>query len=190
MRKYTLLLALLFGTSVMMAQEDSEEATYGKHLVTISPMSLYGSDYIGDIGLGLAYENYFNDKVSLSVPLAAGLVDEMLQAGLGLKFYPSGHESGVTYSISPMFLLTYAKDDDYYYYDHFSIYIDPERTVLQFGFMLINGLNVMIDEEVYLGLEGGFGVNYVNRVDPDYGSSFNADPTVSGMLRLNFGYRF
>ncbi len=175
------------------AQSSPEEAKeYGNNLITIAPMTLYGAEYVGDIGLGISYERFIDDKVSLVSPLSAGMVNRMLQAGLGVKFYPTGHESIVKYSVSPMFMLTRIDYDSYYGPYYFDNYYEPlPQEALQFGFMLVNGLNVTIDQDIFLGVEGGFGVNYISRVESSWNDGhYNEDPSVNGMLRLNFGYRF
>lgn len=62
--------------------------------------------------------------------------------------------------------------------------------VNQFGFVIMPSLNITIDSNLYLGIEGGLGYNYINNYDVDVDPKYEQDPSVSGMFRCNLGYRF
>ncbi|NND95581.1 MAG: hypothetical protein HKN45_12020 [Flavobacteriales bacterium] len=185
-RVFTPLLILL---ALSTQAQEIESPAFGNNLITISPLSAYGSDQFGDVGLGLAYERFVNEKVSIYSPLSLGLSNQMAQVGAGLKLYPTGHERSVTYSISPIFLFTTGKDE-YYYYEPFDSYggTSSDR-IFQLGFLLINSLNITIEDDIYLGVDGGFGVNYLNEWE-DERNRFNDGPSLNGYFRVNLGYRF
>ena len=173
------------------AQENSDQK-YGKNLIVMSPMHLYGSDYINDISLGLSYERMLDKDLSIQVPFAFGLVENLLQTGVGVKFYPTGNEGVVKYAIAPTFLFSTSNDRwDYYSYDEFgSYYHESNRRDFQLGFMLSNSLNITLNENFYLGMEGGFGVNYVTWSKSNGSSRTYDGPDVNGILKANIGVRF
>ncbi len=189
MRTQALLPLLLFVMSLN--AQDASNSTYGNNLVTITPFSVYGSDDIDDVFLGLTYEHFTSDIMSLGGQVGIGLEDEGFQVGIGPKFYPSGHDKPISYGLSPTFLFTRAQTNDYFY-DVCpacnSIGYSNENRVDQFGFMLVNSMNATLNEHIHFSLEGGLGINYVSEYEHD--RNFEEGPSVTGMLRFNVGYRF
>jgi hypothetical protein len=183
------LTALFLLLAVGSFAQNDEDLEYGQNQITISPLSAYGSDQFGDLGLGLAYERFVNEKVAIYSPLSIGLSNEMLQAGVGIKLYPSGHETPVSYSIAPLFLFTTGKEEYYDYGLYDNIVAPREERIYQLGFLLLNSLNITIDNDIYLGVEGGFGVNYLTEWD-DNRNRYEDGPSLNGVFRVNMGYRF
>jgi len=191
MRTQALLPLLLFVMSFN--AQDASNSTYGNNLITVSPFSAYGSDEIDDIFVGLNYERFLNDIMSIGSQFAVGLQDEGFQIGLAPKFYPSGHDKAISYSLAPTFLYTNALSSNYFYsyYDSSTgnyIYNPKDNRVSQFGFMLVNSMNATLNEQIHFSLEGGLGVNYVSNFEVN--TTFNSGPSITGLLRCSMGYRF
>lgn len=189
MNAKSLTILLLLFSFISASSQEAPTPVYGKNQITVAPLSAYGSDPLSDVGLGLAYERFVNDKVALYMPLSLGLSNELAQVGIGIKLYPAGHETSVSYSISPLFFFSTGKEE-FYLYDPWDYYGGPTtERIYQLGFMLDNSLNITIDEDVYLGVEGGFGVNYLNEWESgDY--QYYDGPSLNGNFRINIGYRF
>jgi hypothetical protein len=190
MRTLATLPLLLFVMS--MSAQDSNTSTYGNNLLTLSPFSVYGSDHVGDVFVGMTYERFINDYISIGAQTAIGIEDEGFQIGIGPKFYPSDHDKSITYGLAPTFLFTTSLSNAYYngYALGFENYIyrDRETRVNQFGFMLMNSMNATLNEQIHFSIEGGIGVNYISDFEDD--QYFDNGPDISGMLRCNMGYRF
>ncbi len=177
--------------SLSALSQDSTEKKYGSSLISIMPFSGYASAEADDIMVGLAYEHFLNEYVSIKVPVKYGLVNDSFQAMISAKFYTSGHEAPVTYAIGPALVFTRSSDDELYNLG--SVPFDPvydKSTVTQVGFMLMNSLNVTIQKNVYLGVDIGLGLNYLNRIEPASGPDYNADPDASFDFDISLGYRF
>lgn len=191
MRTCAFLPLLLFVMSL--SAQDSNTSTYGNNLLTLSPFSVYGSDHVSDLFVGMTYEHFANDFMSVGVQVAIGVEDEGFQVGIGPKFYPADHDKSITYGLAPTFLFTNSLSNSNYYYDFDPVtgdYIDyrKDNRVTQFGFMLVNSMNATLNEQIHFSIEGGLGVNYVSNFEDD--RYFDNGPDISGILRCNMGYRF
>ncbi len=191
MRSLALLPLLLFVMSL--EAQDSNASTYGSNLLTLSPFSVYGSDHVGDVFVGMNYERFVNDYMSVGIQSAVGIEDEGFQIGIGPKFYPADHDKPVSYGLAPTFLFTTSLSNDFYFYAYDPdtgeyFYNGKENRVNQFGFMLMNSMNATLNERIHFSLEGGIGVNYISDFEND--QYFDNGPDISGMLRCNMGYRF
>ena len=176
------------------AQETSDAGNvYGDNLLTISPFSGYTSEQVGDVMVGISYERFLNGFVSLKVPVRLGLVNNGLQGALIAKFYTSGHDAQIRYSIGPSLIFTHARTEDLYYtyeLDPFGQAYYEETDVNQFGFMLVNSLNITIQKSIYLGVDMGLGLNYLNQTKLKGGDMVDEDPGVNFNFDISMGYRF
>lgn len=183
-------ISVLLCSLLLTAQKS--EATYGNHRIGIAPFSHYGSAEQRDIGVGLAYERFLSEHLALQADLAYGFQKELRQVSLGPKLYFTGHDKPVSYALAPVFVFTQMKQE----YDPlcFGFYpgsCPPEvNEYSQFGFMLINSVNMTLNERVYFGIEAGLGVNYLNSYTRDDGYESENDPASNGMFRISMGYRF
>lgn len=186
------LLLLFIVSSLNLCAQETEESTYGDNLISFSPAMVYGSDWINDFGIGLSYERFLSEHISLTVPFSYGFDEDMLQAGVGVKIYPTGHDRSIKYSVAPTLLYTRGNDQYYYYYgfeDGLYLYSESDRTVSQLGFMLTNSLNITLNESFYLGLDAGFGINYLTWIK-DGSRTREYGPDINGLFRTSLGYRF
>jgi len=186
----TFIITFVMGLSLN--AQSSEEENFGNNRLAIAPFMAYGSSSIDDIGVGLAYEHYLNPKVAFQSDVSFGLNNEMLQFMIGPKFYPRDHDKPLSYAISPVLFVTQAEEviDRFFAHDPPASYIET-RNHRQFGFMLINSVNMSITEQFYFGLEAGLGINYINRYDSNRLSGLSENDTNSAVLfRLSTGYRF
>lgn len=195
MKKIIVLLAFSISSLAMIAQDNASD--YGKHLVTVSPFVGYATPQLSDLGVGLGYEYFLNDFISAKLPLNFGLTTSMFQTGIGLKFYPSGHDRVVKFAIGPSLLLTRSTDGytvtQFDSLNNFWFEQEIENPLTQFGFLLNSSLNITIQKNIYLGAEMGLGVNYLNsyRDDVIRNGVFREDqPNVLFQFTLNMGYRF
>lgn len=185
----------LFATSVH--GEKRTDLPYGNNLITVNPFVGYATPQLSDLGVGLGYERFLNDYISAKLPLNFGLTTGMFQTGLGLKFYPAGHNRAVKYAIGPS--LVYTRSSDGYIVQQFdstnNFWFEQkvENPLTQFGFVLNNSLNLTIQENIYLGVEMGLGLNYLNSYRDDIartGIFREEEPNVLFLFTLNMGYRF
>lgn len=187
MRILSILFAMCIGLGLCAQDASTESETYGNSLISLMPFNGYGSDDVSDLLVGIAYERFTNDIMSLHLVAGLGLKDDVVQVGLGPKFYPSGHDKPVSYGLAPTFLFTTGSSDNYYRPYQPGQGPRPEVTVNQFGFMLINSMNATLSEQVYFNIEGGFGVNYVSDFEVEVQEG---GPHVTGMIACRMGYRF
>ncbi len=191
MRRFYYIFCLVFLTQTAVVAQAVEE-NYGANRLSFSPMMAYGSSSFNDVGIGIGYEHFFNSKVGLQSDFSYGLNNEMLQFMVGPKFYPRTNENVVTYGVSPVLIVSRGED----LVNHFDIY-EPFvsgrrlRTYSQFGFMLINSVNMTLKEKIYFGLEAGLGINYLNRYKTENSDDVSEnDPGGNRLIRIKMGYRF
>ena len=175
---------------------------YGDNLVTLKPFFGYASPQVNDVGIGVAYERFLNNYISGKIPFNVGLSQNLLQSGIGLKFYPSGHKRTVKYAVGPTLLFGRSTATDFLgIQDSNGVYrtIEVENPLTQIGFMLTNSLNLTIQKNVYIGVEMGLGINYLNDFKYDsqqlypngyYNNFQNEEPNVLFQFNIELGYRF
>jgi len=195
MRKRTLIsAALLLASFGAQAQEGNNDGSgYGKNIISIIPFSGYASEQVGDVMVGLSYEHILNDFVSIKVPVRVGLVNNSFQGAISAKFYTNGHDAPVTYSLGPALIFTHATKEDQYYLFELNPCGDPyytETTVSQFGFMLVNSLNVTIQKNIFFGVDMGLGLNYLNQLKYNNRDTYDDYPSVNFNFDISMGYRF
>jgi|GEM_PF-1557920 len=190
-------LAVLFLFSITVYAQERDNS-YGENLLSIRPYVGYATPQISDLGIGLSYERFLNEYMSVSVPFTYGLGSNMIQTGLGLKLYPTGHERTVKYAIGPTLLFSRSsqgievlRQDTLNNFDFFE---EIDNPLTQVGFMLTNSLNVTVQKKIYLGAELGLGLNYINHYKTksiDNRQIVQEDgANVLFMFSLSMGYRF
>ncbi len=202
MKKYISLLALC-SLIFVSSQAQEKEKPYGNNLLTVSPLMIYVTPQISDAGVGIAYERFVNDYISVKVPLNFGLTNSLVQGGAGLKFYPTKHRGTVRYAVEPSFLYSRSTNtDNYPVYSQQGNYLYSqivENNLSQLGFALMNSLNITVQKNIYMGLEMGLGINYFNNYDvdpqifyPNNNPYYYQDdqPDVLFKFGVSLGYRF
>lgn len=192
----------LFAASICTAAVAQERSAYGKNLIAVAPVSVTDQG----VGFGLSYERSLDDRgmFSFYLPFAysfrveddyyywnqtyATRTEYMVYAYPGVKIYPTGAFGKVRYGIGPSLVIGLGQqyDDGQYVVQPYPGVAPPvyaDRFVL--GAIVNNSLNINPTEHLYLGLELGLGVTYMNTWD---GFSKGADPLAQAAFRI--GYRF
>lgn len=197
---------LLFCNIVSFAQSENTEppaVNYGKTVIAVAPLSLTEISK----GVGLSYERALDKEgiIALWVPVSFGFrsydnnysnnnsstIYGNFYAMPGIKIYPTGSFGKCKYSIGPNLVFTTGSKSTGGYYDYNSgMYFGGETVkFFRMGFMVNNSLNVNPLPHLYLGLDFGFGITYVNQQDDVNGSAINEGS--SGLVHFAFrvGYR-
>jgi len=161
------------------------------------------------LGIGLSYERVLDKDgyISFYLPLIAtfdlnngtyvdnngntqnGNTDVMLYAMPGIKFYPTGSSGQVKYAIGPSLVIgSGQKSSSNTTYDpgigtYVSTYAVQQHFLL--GLMINNSLNINPSPHIYIGLEGGMGFTYLNRV-----GGLNQGTEFIGQGGFKVGFRF
>lgn len=182
-------------SSLCFAQDTDKkpEPEYGKTVIAIAPISFSEISK----GVGLSYERALDKDgiISLWIPVMFGFrtysdnltytsnsaVYGNFYAMPGIKIYPTGSFAKCKYSIGPnLVLATGDRPTDY----NILIGGGPTENFLKLGFMVNNSLNLNPMRHLYLGLDFGFGITYINQQG-------GVDKGTSGLVHFAFriGYR-
>jgi hypothetical protein len=168
-------------------------------------------------GFGIHYERMLNKKQNFSLYLPATLsIYSVYNDGLyssnqsthaflyifpGVKFYPTGSNRRISYSIGPSIALGFGKK---YAYGNTSTYDSAtytynyayeSKSVFKAGLMINNGINIMAAKHLYIGVELGIGFTIYSN-DYDYNDDFsiqdNSNHAGQPIVQFNtkVGYRF
>lgn len=190
----------------MRAARTATPVNYGKNIIAIAPLQVTEHG----VGVGLSYERALDKDGYLSfyLPLAVtfstesydpyyggypynynnGYTDPFFYAMPGIKFYPTGMYGKVRYGVGPSILVCAGQTTEYngYYggpYYPYSYAVTTDR--LKLGIIINNSLNLNVSRHMYLGMEMGLGLTYLNLAD---GYNQNIDGLVQFAFRI--GYRF
>ncbi len=197
MKKWSLLILICFFGGNAIAQKSNDKG-YGDNLIALHPYFGYATPELSDLGVGISYERFLNEYMSAKLPLNFGLAAKMFQTGIGLKFYPTGHDRTIKYAVGPSLLFTRSTDGfEVSRFDSTGMFFYTEEVdnpLTQLGFALTNSLNMTIKKNIYIGAEMGIGINYINNYKEDLDSGFGGrstgGPNVLFMFNLSMGYRF
>jgi hypothetical protein len=111
----------------------------------------------------------------------------------GVKIYPTSSKGKVRYSVGPSLAFVFTKaytNNTYTTYDPYGnpIYTPTAPTLqdrFMLGVMINNTLNIQPTPHLYMGVELGLGVSYMNKV-----GSTNLGETTLGQFAFKMGYRF
>ena len=201
MKKCITLIAFcaLFATAVSAQNTLEESKSYGKNLISVSPFVGYATPEVSDLGIGIGYEHFLNDYISAKLPFNYGLSTNMISTGIGLKFYPGGHNRPVKYAVAPTLMFTRSTPIDYITeldsVNNIWFTREVENPLTQVGFILNSSLNITIQRNIYIGAEMGLGINYLNNYKNDYSNqNWNTPRSESANVLFQFtlamGYRF
>ncbi len=187
MKKIFFALALIFITQLNISAQENRTG-YGQHLISFQPIEIVNEN----IGVGLTYENFFHEKVSFKIPVMFGLNNNYGSGALGLKFYPTGHNRIVTYAIGPEIYFGYGKKEiSTFIWDQVtqrSIQVIENQSQSHFGFRLNNSLNITISKQIYLGMDLGLGINYIDKIKSP--SANYSSTSFAAQFGISIGYRF
>jgi hypothetical protein len=173
--------------------------SYGNNILALAPVQITERG----IGVSLSYERVLDPGsiVSFYMPVVFTFNDDeyhfqgdrySIQVMPGLKIYPTGSKGIVRYSIGPSLYAAYGEKmfEPFYYGPYYSPYYGsyPGRRLgdhFSMGMLVNNTLNINPTPHLYLGLELGLGVSYINRLD---GINLGTE----GLAQFGFkvGYRF
>lgn len=191
---YALILSLLLigvanENAVAQIKKKKEEKTY-KHLLAFHPLHANADDFIG---VGFSYERTVTNNFGIKIPMMVSLNQPYVNLGVSAKFYPRKSASDpVAYAIAPTFYVGKGEDHNRNYswdpitgVETLTITKTP-RT--QIGFLLNHSLNVYVANQVYLGLDGGIGINYYD--NKAIRNNTNTNLSFAAQFHMAIGYRF
>ncbi len=211
MRKLTVVfLALIsFGAINKSQAKDNEKVvkTYGANVLNFSPVTITDNG----VAIGLTYEHCFGHKGTASFVLPVYYSFNSLNAGVdynynyggtnqtqdpqhmlylypGIKFYPTGAFGKVRYAVGPSLVIGAGNHYENVQKDvnGYTENVTELRNRFLLGIMIDNSLNINATEHLYLGVNFGLGITYVDQRD---GMNRN---TTSPLVKtgLMIGFRF
>lgn len=194
---------ILLAFSAFAAQAQSESRSYGSNLITAAPISVSEQG----VGFGIGYERSLDERgiFNFYLPVSYSFQgrddyyrshmrmtnpEYMFHAYPGFKIYPAGAFGKIRYAVGPSVVIGFGSQYEenylYSYPDPWTGVYKPnyvDRMVL--GAMVNNSLNIHPTERLYLGIEMGLGVTYLNKWD-------NRVERNDALLQASFrmGYRF
>lgn len=194
------------------AETFSGSSSYGSNILRVAPITAMD---VG-VGFGISYERIFGDAQMIGLVLPVTMLLENKNNGSdinsynearyntyvyftpGIKIYPFGQRK-VNYAIGPNLLLGYGGGNEWQYRNDIygGIYLDDVKTTkLRLGFLINNYVNFQVSKAFNLGLEGGLGMRYFDRVsysgskyypgNGDFSNGFD----ITGQFSLTLGFRF
>ncbi len=184
---------------------DAPKVKYGKNILAIAPLQI--SD---GIGVGFSYERVLDKKgiVSFYMPLMVGFNNNSdvmpfsssyynyneytsYTGMVGIKIYPTGSKGKVKYAVGPAIAARYAQTDAYNVFMGYDVYGYPIYTTgkqdnFALGVVINNSLNIQPTAHLYLGLEIGLGMSYINQTN----GRNNGNEDFLGQFAFKLGYRF
>jgi hypothetical protein len=192
-KRIVLVMVLVLSTSILASAQKkntpNKEKVY-KHTVAFHPLHVNADDFIG---VGFSYERTVNNNFGIKIPMMLALNQPYVNLGVSAKFYPrKNNNDPVSYAIAPTLYVGKGQDRNRIY--NFNP-ITGEQTLTiettprtQIGFLLNHSLNVNVAEQVYLGLDGGIGINYYD--NKAYRDNTNTNLSFAAQFHMAIGYRF
>lgn len=165
---------------------------YGKNILSFNPLHVISDNHVG---VGVAYERLVNNYLGIKIPVMKSINSNYTNVSIEAKLYPARNNRAVTYAIAPT--LSFGTGNQVWRYNTYnptsSYYTDSlvytPRT--HFGFLLNQTLNVTIMKQLYIGMDGGIGINYMD----DKYERWNQNQKISGIsvaaqFHMSLGFRF
>jgi hypothetical protein len=186
---------------------------YGSNIVSVALINLSDDGF----GLGLAYERALDKKgiINFYLPVnlcfssvmgnevynsSTGTYDynmlrrSVIQVMPGVKFYPTGNQGKIRYGIAAQVAYyTGTKETDQYIYSPlYGSYMQVGNARVQkLGLLVNNSLNMFPTAHVFIGIDLGLGLTYLNKVeDLATGSMREQGTTQLAQFNFRLGYRF
>lgn len=174
------------------SRNSNSSKTYGNNILAFNPLHAIADNHVG---VGISYERLVNNYVGIKIPVMKSINSNYTNVSIEAKLYPARNNRAVTYAIAPT--LSFGTGDQVWrenvYNPWSSYYVDSlvrsPRT--HFGFLLNQTLNVNIMKQLYIGMDGGIGINYID----DKFDRWNQTRQVSGIsvaaqFHMALGFRF
>lgn len=191
----------------------SRNIDWGNNIMSLAPIN------IGDegFGVGIAYERSLDENGYISFYLPVNMVfgapndanrfsssgvsytrsRSIVQIMPGIKFYPTGNKGKVRYAVGPQLSYETGTKTE----EQTNPIIDPnnpnsywqigDAKVQKFGIMVNNSLNMSPNGKIYIGLDLGLGLTYINKMENLFTGQMREQGTRQ-LAQFNFriGYRF
>lgn len=169
-----------------------ENQRYGNNIISFHPVHLVADNHVG---VGFAYERLVNPYLGIKIPIMKSVNSDYINVGIEAKLYPGKHNGAVRYAIAPA--LMYGTGDETftdYVYDPmlgYSVAKTVRSPRTHFGFLLNQTLNITIVRQLYVGIDGGLGVNYYDqKFDRWSNTQINNNITLAAQFHMALGFRF
>ena len=193
-------LSLVSLTLVSMAQSRDRENSrtsnasknYGKNIITFNPLHAIADNHVG---VGIGYERIVNNYLGIKIPIMKSINSNYTNVSIEAKLYPARNNRAVTYAIAPT--LSFGTGDQVWrenvYNPWTSYYVDSlvrsPRT--HFGFLLNQTLNITVMKQLYIGMDGGLGINYIDdKFDRWNQTRRTTGVTLAAQFHMALGFRF
>lgn len=187
MKKLLLSTFFIASTFASFAQK-KQDNHLGKNIISFMPLHAITNNFVG---VGLSYERMINDYVGLRVPVMMAVNSPYANVSMELKLYPAKNTRVAAYAIAPMITFGTGRETvTQRYWDNWNqSYIDKtvEYDRSHFGFLLNQTLNFTIAKNFFIGMDGGFGINYF---DNNSNPSRNSGVTAIAQFQIMTGVRF
>lgn len=186
-------------TLASIAKDNDRESTrkngpknYGHNILAFNPLHAIADNHVG---VGISYERLVNNYVGIKIPVMKSINSNYTNISIEAKLYPARNNRAVTYAIAPS--LSFGTGDQVWrenVYDPFSSYyvdslVKSPRT--HFGFLLNQTLNVTIMKQLYIGIDGGLGINYIDdKYDRWNQNRMSTGVTLAAQFHMALGFRF
>ena len=184
---------------------------YGGNILSLALINFNDEGF----GFGIAYERAIDKKgvinFYLPINLSVGNLNNydygytsgngnssfnrsILQIMPGVKFYPTGNQGKVRYAVGPQlaFESGYKEEWQYNYISSSTPYDQYTRaSIKKFGILINNSVNMFPSEHIFIGIDLGLGLTYVNKKKDIFANSMVEQGTTQ-LAQFNFriGYRF
>jgi hypothetical protein len=202
----------VFNKAVTHRLTKAEKVKYGKNIIALAPLQI--TDGIG-LGLSYERVLDKKGIISFYLPFAMSFNDDNYTSGVsptplgnnngynnnrfqynsyyifpGVKIYPTGSKGKVRYSVGPSLALIFGQTVTGGIIgtnpaNNYPLYGDYLADRFTLGIMVNNTLNIQPTPHLYMGLELGLGVSYLNTVN-----NVNVGQTGIGQFAFKMGYRF
>lgn len=189
------------------------KVNYGGNIISVAPINLSDDGF----GIGLAYERALDKKGIINFYLPVNwcfgsigtnqvynpttgtyeynsLNRSIVQIMPGIKFYPTGNQGKVRYGIAAQAAYyTGTKEMEQSIYDPFLGYYTQigNANIQKLGILVNNSLNMFPNPHVFIGIDLGLGLTYVNK-EENLTTGTMQEWGTAQLAQFNFriGYRF
>jgi hypothetical protein len=201
--------------SVGSSRKPQPKIEYGGNIISLALINLNDEGF----GFGLAYERNLDQNGNIAFylpinvcmgglgngnvvydPTFGGYTNTTMKRTIyqlmpGVKFYPTGNKGKVRYAIGALVdYETGTKEVEQYVYTPTfpsGYYKLGNADLEKFGIMIHNSLNMFPNAHIFIGLDLGLGLTYMNKEqDLNTGSMIEQGTTQLAQFNFRIGYRF